>query len=43
MASFLPKHDPGRDFEAELQPVLTSCTKLDVTLNNYIVRAKPNP
>eukprot|EP00913_Durusdinium_trenchii_P030330 g28412.t1 len=29
-----------RDFEKELQPLLTTCTKLDVTLNNYVVRAR---
>ncbi|CAK9110753.1 Uncharacterized protein SCF082_LOCUS51432 [Durusdinium trenchii] len=32
-----------RDFEKELQPLLTTCTKLDVTLNNYVVRARLQP
>ena len=30
----------ARDFESQLQKLYASCTKLDVTLNNYIVRSK---
>lgn len=35
--------DFRRNCESELQGLFAKCTKLDVTLNNFVVRSRPTP